>query len=139
MYICRYIYIDTYIYIYIYDYDYIDIDICMCKYIYICMYIYLHIYIYLYLYNHNHIYIYMSIYMYLHMYIVFVNTPLVWAHYPPPLHRPHYCAILCFPPTILYCHTCHTILGMAISCKGRAAKAEPPTRHQQPPFVWARP
>jgi len=36
-----------------------------------------------------------------------------------PRHRPRDCAIQCFPPTILYCNTCPTILATAISCKGQ--------------------
>jgi len=41
----------------------------------------------------------------------------------PPHHRPHYCAIYCFLPTILYCNTCCTILAMTISCKGQGEGA----------------
>jgi len=36
---------------------------------------------------------------------------------PPPRHRPHYCAIQCFPPTPRYCNIYHTLLVMAILCK----------------------
>jgi len=62
---------------------------------------------------------------------LFANTPLVWAPHPP-LHRPHDCAIQCFPPTILYCNTCHTILVMAKSCKCQPTKQlTPPPPPQQ--------
>jgi len=47
------------------------------------------------------------------------QTPSLFGHPNHPLHRLHYCAIQCRPPAILYCNTCHTILVMAISCKGQ--------------------
>jgi len=51
------------------------------------------------------------------------QTPLSGGHPTRLLHHPRYCAIQCFPPTILYCNTCHTLLAMAISCKGQAPPA----------------
>jgi len=48
-----------------------------------------------------------------------LQTPPLFGH-SPPLHRPHYCAMLCFPLTILICNTCHTLLVMAVSCEGHA-------------------
>jgi len=48
-------------------------------------------------------------------------TPPLFGHPTPSLLRPHYCAILYFLPTVLCCNTCHTIMVMAISCKGQAA------------------
>jgi len=45
----------------------------------------------------------------------------------PPHHRLHCCAIQCFPPTILNCNTCHTILRMAISCEGQHRTPPPKT------------
>jgi len=50
--------------------------------------------------------------------LLFTNTPL-FGHPNHPLHHPHDCAIQCFPPTILYCNSCHAILVMAISCNGQ--------------------
>jgi len=37
------------------------------------------------------------------------QTPPLFGHPVSPLHRPHNCAIQCFPSTILYCNICHTI------------------------------
>jgi len=48
-----------------------------------------------------------------------LQTPPSFGHPSRPPHRPRYCAIQCVPPTIFYCNACHTILVMAISCKGQ--------------------
>jgi len=48
-----------------------------------------------------------------------LQTAPLFGHTTTTLHCPHYCAIQCFPPTILYCNTCHTTLVIAISCKGQ--------------------
>jgi len=45
-----------------------------------------------------------------------LQTAPLFGHTTPTRHCPHYCAIQCFPPTILYCNTCHTTLVTAISC-----------------------
>ena len=47
------------------------------------------------------------------------QTLPLFGHPTPSLHRIHYCAIQCFPSTILYYSACHTILVVAISCKGQ--------------------
>jgi len=47
------------------------------------------------------------------------RTPPLFGHPTLPLNCQHYCAIQCFPPTIIYCNTCNTRLVMAISCKGQ--------------------
>jgi len=59
------------------------------------------------------------------------QTPPLFGH-PPPLHRPHYCSMLCFLPTILSYNTCHTILVMTISCQGQAV-----TSYTDLPLLWA--
>ena len=48
-----------------------------------------------------------------------LRTLPLFRHPPPPCHRLHYCAVQCFPPTPRYCNIYHTILAMAISCKGQ--------------------
>ena len=48
-----------------------------------------------------------------------LQTAPLFGHTTPTLHCPHYCAIQCFPQTILYCNTCHTTLVIAISCEGQ--------------------
>jgi len=50
------------------------------------------------------------------------QAPPLFGHPTPPLHPPHYCTKQCSPPTILYCNACHTILVMAISCKGQGGE-----------------
>ena len=49
-----------------------------------------------------------------------LQTPPLCGHSTTPLHRPHCCALYCYPPEILYCNIYHTILVIAISCKGQA-------------------
>ena len=45
------------------------------------------------------------------------QTPSLFGHPPPPLHHLHDCGIHRFPPTILHCNACHTVLVTAISFK----------------------
>jgi len=40
------------------------------------------------------------------------QTSPLCGHPTRPLHRPHYCGIQCFPLTLPYCNTCHTIFGL---------------------------
>jgi len=51
------------------------------------------------------------------------NRPLCLGTALPPLYRLHDCARHCCPPIILSSNTCHTILAMAISCKGQGKEA----------------
>ena len=55
------------------------------------------------------------------------------------LYRPHDCAIHYSPPTPLYCNIYHTVLAMAISCKGQVT---PPLRnsisHRNPYLLLSR-
>jgi len=55
--------------------------------------------------------------------LFFANSSLVWAPHSPHFtaHTIAHCRIP--PPTILDCNTCHTIMVMAISCKGQPAAA----------------
>jgi len=49
------------------------------------------------------------------------QIPPLFGH--PPPSSPTLLRNIVSPPTILYCNTCHTILGMAILCKGQAGCA----------------
>ena len=63
-------------------------------------------------------------------------THLLFRHPTPPRHRPEDCAIECFPPTPHYCNIYHTILAVAISCKGQLVTlfpAHPGDIHQVNP------
>ena len=67
------------------------------------------------------------------------QTPPLFGHPTPPLHPPHYCTKQCSPPTILYCNACHTILVVAISCKGQGslrAVTWPSQDIANTSFVW---
>jgi len=58
-----------------------------------------------------------------------LRTHALFRHPSPPRHRPHNCALYCFPPTPRYCNVYHTILVMAISCKGQIRTCVPSAGH----------
>ena len=53
--------------------------------------------------------------------LFFASTPL-FRHPTPRMHHPHYAQYVAPPPSSLYCNMYHTILAMAISCKGQALR-----------------
>ena len=140
-YIHIHIHIQTYIYVYVCIYIYIARGLTKYIYLYIYIHIYIHTYKYIYIHIHIHTYIYVYVYIYIargfacrvwlgldqiffHVlgFCARINPPFM----PPPACIAHmvailwqyYCAIFDPPPTPRVYAIHHTILCIAISCKG---------------------